>query len=429
MGLVAFAREVSTAYSQAEQELRQQANFVGNQTAQLIEYLYQQAEPKDVPLWLSQLSTAPHLNMALLLDDQNRVIESTRLALQLQALSNTELAAEIAQVQQVRHTKSGRVFVSRDQQKIYAIYPVGLDRNVGKMLPSRIGILLIEYNLAELKQKVYFSAVQRSSIYILCLIGSSLLLWYFLSRVVMLPLQRLTSASSQVRSGNLEVRVKICSSRELASLAESFNQMVLQLRESFLALAETNAELEQRVCERTAALAIANQELQRLAHVDGLTQLANRRCFDQVLEQAWHSRHQQSLSLVLCDVDFFKRYNDLYGHQAGDDCLKQVADVLRQMVHRPSDLVARYGGEEFALILIDTPIEAALIISEQLCEAVQALRLPHQGSEISDCITVSVGVACLTPVDHLTIEQLIMAADRALYQAKQCGRNRVIAHA
>ena len=136
--------------------------------------------------------------------------------------------------------------------------------------------------------------------------------------------------------------------------------------------------LEDRVAERTAKLEQANQELQLLANLDGLTQLANRRRFDEYLAHQWRylAREQQSLALVLCDVDHFKRYNDYYGHQQGDDCLKQIANALRQTVKRPADLAARYGGEEFALILPLTDKDGATVVSRSLQQEIRHLRLP-----------------------------------------------------
>lgn len=175
-------------------------------------------------------------------------------------------------------------------------------------------------------------------------------------------------------------------------------------------------------------LQIANQELQRLATVDGLTQVANRRYFDQYLQQEWRRlmREQASISLILCDLDFFKAYNDTYGHQAGDECLKTVARMMRETMKRPADLVARYGGEEFAMILPHTPSLGAVTLAEMLRRAVQALKIPHQGSEVNLYVTLSLGVASKVPSPDQTVEDLIAEADRALYQAKALGRDRTI---
>ncbi|MBE7384137.1 MAG: diguanylate cyclase [Leptolyngbya sp. SIO1E4] len=174
-----------------------------------------------------------------------------------------------------------------------------------------------------------------------------------------------------------------------------------------------------------AQLAFANQQLQEQANVDGLTQIANRRRFDDCLQQEWRrlAREQQPLSLILCDVDYFKRYNDTYGHQAGDGCLKAVAQALGQAIRRPADVVARYGGEEFAIILPNTPLAGVCHVAEQARLKVEALQMPHSNSQVSDWVTLSLGVASYVPHCQDSPESLIKAADSALYQAKASGRN------
>jgi diguanylate cyclase (GGDEF)-like protein len=173
-------------------------------------------------------------------------------------------------------------------------------------------------------------------------------------------------------------------------------------------------------------LEAANHELQRLAAMDGLTQLANRRRFDEYLQQEWQRmlREQLPLSLVLCDIDYFKPYNDTYGHQAGDRCLQQVAQTLQKAVRRPADLIARYGGEELAIILPNTQPEGAAHIAQKVCTAIKDLAIPHASSTVHSCITISAGAAGIIPPFDLSVEDLIAAADRALYRAKAEGRDR-----
>jgi diguanylate cyclase (GGDEF)-like protein len=187
-------------------------------------------------------------------------------------------------------------------------------------------------------------------------------------------------------------------------------------------------QLEERVAERTAELEQVNHELQQLANLDGLTQLANRRRFDECLTQEWKllAREQQSLTLVLCDVDHFKEYNDCYGHQQGDDCLKQIANVLRRVATRPADLVARYGGEEFVLILPGTDENGARSVSERIQQEIRQLRLTHARSEVAEFVTLSLGVASIIPSLDVAPEILIKHADTALYEAKRRGRDRSI---
>ena len=176
-------------------------------------------------------------------------------------------------------------------------------------------------------------------------------------------------------------------------------------------------------------LKIANQELYRLASLDGLTLLANRRKFDQFLTQEWRrmARDNQPLSLILCDVDCFKLYNDTYGHQAGDDCLRQVARAMNTTISRPGDLVARYGGEEFAIILPNTDQTTALSIAENLRLTIKNQAIPHSKSPIAKIVSLSLGVSTLIPRLETPPETLIATADKALYQAKQQGRDRVVA--
>lgn len=175
----------------------------------------------------------------------------------------------------------------------------------------------------------------------------------------------------------------------------------------------------------------ANHELQRLALLDGLTRIANRRCFNSQLEQEWRrlAREQKPLSLILCDIDYFKRFNDSYGHPAGDECLIQVAQALVRASRRPADLVARYGGEEFAVILPNTAQEGAVRVAEGMRRRVQQLKIPHQASEVSAHLTLSLGVATIIPAPDASYEPLLKAADEALYQAKLNGRDRVYYHA
>ncbi|MBW4648762.1 MAG: GGDEF domain-containing protein [Kastovskya adunca ATA6-11-RM4] len=165
-----------------------------------------------------------------------------------------------------------------------------------------------------------------------------------------------------------------------------------------------------------------------LASSDSLTQIANRRGFDEHLNYQWQQmvREQAALAVILCDIDYFKQYNDTYGHPAGDNCLQQVARVLRAAVNRPQALVARYGGEEFAVILPQTEEAEALELAEQIQSAIAKLQIPHLGSRINPCVSVSMGVAWAIPREERSPNSLIAEADRCLYLAKQQGRNRIV---
>ena len=173
----------------------------------------------------------------------------------------------------------------------------------------------------------------------------------------------------------------------------------------------------------------ANDQLQRLSAIDSLTGIANRRCFDATLLREWRrcSRSTLPLSLLVVDVDLFKLFNDHYGHQMGDECLKVVANTLQERTRREFDLVARYGGEEFAAILPETDSEGALAVAEDMRAGVAALRVDHAWSTVAPVVTVSIGVASIIPPkdSEAGIPALIKAADDALYHAKESGRNQV----
>ena len=172
----------------------------------------------------------------------------------------------------------------------------------------------------------------------------------------------------------------------------------------------------------------ANAELQRLATIDGLTQVANRRYFEETLSKEWlrMRREGQPLSLILSDVDFFKRYNDHYGHMAGDECLQSIVQCMRNCIHRPSDFIARYGGEEFAVILPNTDAYGASVVAEKMRQEVLAMQCANVGSEVSEYVTMSFGAATVIPTGgRIALENLVKSADDALYASKDANRNQV----
>lgn len=231
--------------------------------------------------------------------------------------------------------------------------------------------------------------------------------------------------------------------RQITELAESFGLMLVQLKARELhaqtlirdlerartALEEYTNQLEQRVAEKTNDLKNANEELMRLSLLDGLTGIANRRHFDRYLETEWSRAMRRStpVSLILIDVDHFKRYNDSLGHPCGDDCLNRLARAIASCARRTSDLVARYGGEEFAVILPETDIAGAIRCAEAMRQAVENLGLPHPDSPTGAVVTISLGVARLQPLRESTPATLIALSDACLYRAKSQGRNRWVA--
>ncbi len=188
------------------------------------------------------------------------------------------------------------------------------------------------------------------------------------------------------------------------------------------------SQLHQEICNHQkaqAALHLANQELEKLSILDGLTQVANRRCFDDYLLQEWQkaNRQQVPISLILADIDYFKFYNDTYGHPIGDYCLQQVALTIECVIESLGGLVARYGGEEFAIILPGIDGQKALEIAEDIGKKVRGLKIDHQMSPINNYVTLSLGVYSVVPSKESSPELLIALADKALYQSKNAGRN------
>lgn len=181
------------------------------------------------------------------------------------------------------------------------------------------------------------------------------------------------------------------------------------------------------IVDAREALQRANNRLEDLSRHDPLTGLYNRRHFDEMQQTEFRRAHRNDLplSLLICDIDFFKEYNDRYGHPAGDQCLRAVADAMSGSITRSGDTLARIGGEEFAVLLPATPLTAALLVAERLRQAVAALAMPHAGSHAAPCVTISIGAAQIEPRHPGGFETLFEQADRALYRAKQAGRNRV----
>jgi two-component system chemotaxis family response regulator WspR len=220
--------------------------------------------------------------------------------------------------------------------------------------------------------------------------------------------------------GASDYLVKLPDQLELVARIRHHSRGYISLRQRDAALRSLRASQDE--------LARANQELQKLAALDGLTGIANRRRFDEALGVEWQRARRQHapLSLLLCDVDCFKAYNDSLGHPAGDLCLKKTAAVLTAQLKRPADLAARYGGEEFTILLPDTDLAGALKLADDCRRQLQQAAMPHAGG-VGGMVTMSIGVACAAPAEGGSAEALVTAADAALYEAKRGGRNRVCA--
>ncbi len=174
----------------------------------------------------------------------------------------------------------------------------------------------------------------------------------------------------------------------------------------------------------------ARHLLKQQATIYTLTSIANRRRFDEFLLQAWRAMHREAapLSIIMIDIDYFKPFNDYYGHAGGDDCLRKVATAMQKVIARPSDLLARYGGEEFVCILPATEWKGAEYVAENLRQAVASLAVPHEKSSVADVVTISLGFARTIPTPDQLLSNFMNTADHALYQAKEAGRNRSVGY-
>ncbi|MGH1462626.1 MAG: diguanylate cyclase domain-containing protein [Neptuniibacter sp.] len=191
-----------------------------------------------------------------------------------------------------------------------------------------------------------------------------------------------------------------------------------------------STKLEQKVYERTIELEKTNKTLQQLSNLDGLTQLYNRRFFDEALDTELKRAQRSStpISLLMCDIDHFKKFNDSYGHLAGDDCIKAVVDSIQAKCSRGGDIAARFGGEEFAIILPNTNENGAIVIAENIRQDLAAKKIPHKSSDVHDYVTISIGIATIVPTVYTSPTDAIALADLALYESKNKGRDRVTAN-
>lgn len=276
-------------------------------------------------------------------------------------------------------------------------------------------------------------------------------------RNITVPLTRLVQITGEMAQGCYDHPLVVESEDEIGELAKSFNSMAktvkqhidtlqaseqqvrlrtdeLEVANRLLAAAKQavevqNESLEAKVLMRTAELEEANRKLSELTVTDALTGLANRRRFDAVFADEWSRacRSKQPLAILMLDIDFFKNYNDHYGHQAGDECLRNVARVLQTSARRVGDLVARYGGEEFVVVAANSDLKTAQELAETMRRSVELLSLPHEESLVAKLVTVSIGFAVIVPNENWQAARLLHMADDALYRAKNAGRNCVSA--
>lgn len=290
-------------------------------------------------------------------------------------------------------------------------------------IPETPTVLTIHYPRALMQPAILQNLAIVIALGFLTLLVEIFIIRSILQNQIAIPLSRLIRATRLVGSSRLDTSdLPTESQDEIGELARDFSHMTERVQ-------HVHEQLETKVQERTVALEVANQQLMALSITDKLTGIANRRRFDEVLENEWRraQRTGGNLILAMIDVDWFKKYNDHYGHQAGDGCLRNVAQTIAAHTNRAGDLVARYGGEEFALIITTINPENALAFTNKLCKILEELNLPHDMSPFGH-VTISIGVACTIHGEDKSAEVLLKKADEALYSAKQQGRNQAIMH-
>ena len=288
------------------------------------------------------------------------------------------------------------------------------DKSVASLLPIEYVLktnsgapayLLTSYeDIAKLSEGVKQTVFNTISMFIgLVLIVLLVAIWLF-QLFLFRPMNKMLSQIRHITDGDdISRDLRVDGVSEIAILAEEFNKMVKKIRSR-------------------------EEALTRLSVIDGLTKIANRRKFDEVLKNEYllGCRSGNPLSILMIDIDYFKQFNDTYGHLAGDDCIKKVAAALEGSVYRPTDLVARYGGEEFAVILPNTTESGERVIAEKIMSEIARLNIPHSSSAVDDKISVSVGGYALVPSIHEDPVFIVAEADKSLYQAKEAGRKRFV---
>ena len=311
----------------------------------------------------------------------------------------------------------------------YEPYP-GASETVGELSLEGNESLLWDRLIREVAQIVLAQVIQS-------LLLAGLIMWLF-NRTVTLHVRRVARHLTALAPDNLEQTLRLERTvrrhDELSLLEAGVNSLQAKLsayltrqHQDELALAAHRDRLAERVEERTAELSAANVRLEELSRSDPLTGLANRRHFDEIKEVEFRRalRLGQPLAVLMCDVDFFKRYNDHYGHAQGDECLRVVAETLKGVFSRAGELVARLGGEEFVVLLPGVDAESAQRSAERLQQRLAERELLHEASAVSPHVTLSIGLAGLETGSIDQFDQLLRHADEALYRAKTQGRNRI----
>ena len=365
------------------------------------------------------------------INEKGYITHASQLALRNQPASNTLPDFDRQRFIKTQQMHQADIRVEPEHQCITAYFPLLLKRHENEIRPTSTGVLFAVYDLNQDKIKI-LNRVKSSGMQIgLLLLLFMLILLLFINHFVTSPIREIVTSTNAISDGQLGVRNQIHGTREIAILGQTFNDMSMILEARFVEriqtedkLREHRDHLEELVQKRTEELTKANVNLKKLSEIDPLTQIYNRRKYEHRLAQEVISgkRTGKPLSIMIIDIDYFKGFNDHYGHDAGDITLKFVAQTIKETVPRKTDLVARFGGEEFVVLMPATEKQGAYIVAENIRTNIKALAINHDYSDVTNIITVSIGISSLSG-DSLNEEELFKQADLALYAAKEAGRN------
>lgn len=366
------------------------------------------------------------------IDEKGYILHATQLVLTSQEAINVLPNFDLKRFTKVQQMNRADIHVDYEHQQINAYFPLILTRHADEIRPSNIGVLLAVYDLSreriKILDRVKNSGLQIGLLLFFVMIFLLVIINYYITR----PIQQLVLKAAAIANGKPDIRSPFHGLGELAILDQAFNKMneILDARfkeqnQSEEKLRQHKDNLEKIVLQRTEELTKANENLKKLSEIDPLTKVFNRRVYENRLVQEVTSakRSEQPLSLMMIDIDFFKNYNDHYGHDAGDIALKFVAQTIKETVPRKTDLTARFGGEEFVVLMPATNSQGAYLVAENIRANIKALAIKHEYSEVINMITVSIGISSLSG-EALNEEDLFKQADLALYASKEAGRNR-----
>lgn len=281
---------------------------------------------------------------------------------------------------------------------------------------NELGVIKLWIDLNELMERNVDRMNRLEELLLVLIILASIVSTIILERWIISPLEKLLSFAKELSDGNYGSELDYKSHDEIGELVNSLVNMRDEIKSR-----------EEDIKQVNNKLLIANVELEHLSNTDAVTNVSNRRYFDEVLAKEINkcTRQDIPITLIICDIDYFKKFNDSYGHHKGDECLAKVALAIKNTFTRVDDVVARYGGEEFAVILPNTDKDQALSMAKEMSENVNKLNILHESSDVSDSVTISIGLTSGLLQKNTTMSILIERADKALYAAKDAGRNTI----